>query len=46
MLEIEVRQEFKDSSGLGAFDCEIFIDGLVVATAIVKVYEGSMEQDE
>lgn len=42
-LEIEVRQEFRDASGLGAFECEIIIDGLVVASAIVKVYERPME---
>ena len=46
MLEIEVRQEFRDSSGLGAFECKIIVDGLVVASAIVKVYEGPMEQDK
>ena len=46
ILEIEVRQEFRDSSGLGAFECEIIVDGLVVASAIVKVYEGPMEQEK
>ena len=44
-LEIEVRQEFRDSPGLGAFDCKIYIDELVVASAIVKVYEGPLKQD-
>jgi predicted hotdog family 3-hydroxylacyl-ACP dehydratase len=46
MLEIEVKQEFMDSSGLGAYDCEIIVDGLVVASAIVKVYEAPMEQEK
>ena len=46
ILEIEVRQEFMDSSGLGAYECEIIVDALVVASAIVKVYEAPMEQEK
>jgi predicted hotdog family 3-hydroxylacyl-ACP dehydratase len=45
-LEIEARQEFRDSSGLGAFACEIFVDGLIVASAILKVYEAPTEMEK
>ncbi len=44
-LEIEVRREFKDSSGLGAFMCKIFVESEVVAEAIVKVFEKSEQQE-
>lgn len=39
LLEIEVRQEYKDQSGLAAFECEIVLAREVVAQALLKVYE-------
>ena len=38
-LEIEARQEYRDESGLAAFECEIILSGEIVAHAILKVYE-------
>lgn len=40
-LEIEIKQEFRDSSGLGAFECKVFVGSEVVAEAVVKVLEST-----
>jgi len=38
-LFITARKEFHDSSGLGAYDCHIALDDVVVASATLKVFE-------
>ena len=38
-LEIVARQQYREDSGLGAFDCEIVLDGARVAHATLTVFE-------
>lgn len=38
-LEVTVKALYSDESGLGAFDCTLSLEGTVVATAQLKVFE-------
>jgi predicted hotdog family 3-hydroxylacyl-ACP dehydratase len=38
-LRIQALMVLRDSSGLGAYECAIDLDGEVLATAVLKVYE-------
>jgi predicted hotdog family 3-hydroxylacyl-ACP dehydratase len=39
LLEVEARVHYADAMGLSAFACELRCDGVILARAILKVYE-------
>lgn len=39
VLQIQATVVYQDASGLGAYDCSIFCNGHVLATATLKVFE-------
>ena len=38
-LCIQTKMIYRDASGLGGYDCNISIDGKIIATAMLKVFE-------
>lgn len=39
LLRIRVQEEFRDDSGLAAYDCSIVQNGETLATSMLKIYE-------
>ena len=39
LLRICVQEEFRDESGLAAYDCSIVQNGKTLATTMLKIYE-------